>query len=424
MILVRTPPPIGLLIANFLLLILAPTVSPLFAVASYFYYIVKNRIYGNYFLYVYILLICGYFSVNVFFSDIYEGDLYSASTKIPIIYILFVYVSIASALMFGGISNQGGFVESYIKPTRVSVKYLAYVSSFPFAITLKVLYVGLSSGADYGSQAWREVVGNSLNGLEWMLFKLWVIVPAMLYMLPSRATAWRLFFGGVSLLLSTTYGGRFLLFCGLVLMLPLTLNGASAKQIFRVIRYIFMVFLAVVVLGALRYAIESNEDISFLSVIEAFNRQNAGVVYDFLLSYGLADVDYARALVADRLRVASVPGLFSYDYDDTLGGYLAQVSGRGYEFGHRIGGPGEVFYLGGHFGVVIYAVLAVFIVTRYCDRLVKRVGNMYVEAALVLFSILFANLIDFSNIPNLIHYVAIVYFLGRIYRLLDGVYRE
>jgi len=149
------------------------------------------------------------------------------------------------------------------------------------------------------------------------------------------------------------------------------------------------------------------------SVAEAFVRQAAGPVFDFLLSFGVASDSLAQALVIDKFRVASVPGLFSYEYDLTLGGYLAAMSARSFEYGHRIGGPGEIYYLADLWGVVVLAVASSAVV-YFCDRCFRKAPRYFLELAILYFGVLFAMFIDISHIFTGIYMSIIVYLVRRV----------
>jgi len=375
------------------------------------YIAVRRYKFSNPYVLLYIAVVCGYLAIGIAFLPLYEGEFVAADSA-PKIYSIFVYASLLFSAFFMGDAevdwNDGGFQSDKWD--------VAFFAVLPAVISVKVLYLGIISGSEFASQAWRDYVGYALNGLEYIFYKLWVLFPLLLVALPGKFGYPRVILLIAGLIASGLYGGRFIIFASLVLLFPfLSIKHQGDGFFIKYIKIVVFVFVGIVFLGMLRYSIETDSEISFALFVEAIGRQLTGVVYDFLLSYGLANKDFCQTLVWDKLVVASIPGVFKYDYEETLGGYLAEVSGRGFEFGHRIGGAGESYYLGGVFGVIVcsfvYSLLA-----HVCDLFIRSKYHNYLLATVLFFSLLFSALIDFSHILTGINMAIFVFFYRKVYR--------
>jgi oligosaccharide repeat unit polymerase len=334
-----------------------------------------------------------------------------------------VYIGFSVFLILFGLILS--YFNSPIRATRIELGMsTVIVIALPsILVSFKVLYFGFASGADFGSQEYRSHIVDNMRGVEWLFFKLLALAPAVYYIY-SRASGVfsikSMVFFILCFLLLLSYGGRFLFFISLLSLFLAYLGcyqGDSKKLLLKFTLVSVFAYLFVIFLGAARYAIETDGDLSVNAFADALYRQSAGLPYDFLLSAHLVSPTFAYELIHEKFLVALVPGLVKATDGIKFGAYLATVSGREFEFGHRIGAPGEAFYYLGYLGVLIFSFVFSFGLWL-ADRLLRSAGDYGVAASLLIFSgLFFSYFIDLSQVLSIFWSIFIVWFIVYVVRI-------
>jgi hypothetical protein len=395
------------------LTIFLPNIAPLIII--YIYIAGRKRINPNKpfnVIDIYIILVCGYFSFGILTTNIIQDRNLLSTNVTSYVYAAFVCVTVIVASFFWS-SNEKKYLLTNQNNTIQNKSYVLLIFSIlPLIVSMKVLYLGMSSGEPFGSSVWRSTISNNMSGLEWLLFKSWVLVSALCAMNFTSKNKFSKLIFLVCIICLSLYGGRFLIFSALIIAVLsyISMNRFNIRDIgWRPIIFILVLFFIAVISGVYRYSVSENIDFSLLLFFHGLMRQLTGPVYDFDLSNQYVDTDVIHALIINKIQVSIAPFIFSLDGNQTIGGYLAEKAGRGFEKGHRISAPGESYYIGGYLMVIFTSFITTNMVVLsyylYRSSLVHKL-----IASIIIFNVLFSIFIDFSHIFTTLYMV--IYLLG------------
>lgn len=327
-------------------------------------------------------------------------------------FVFFVYSSFVFTFLLtllAKIRNKRAIHQNN-KIFQISNSYIALTGFIFSIVAIYFIQVGFSSRESFGSPGWRQAIGSVATGYQYLIYNSGAVILAIYISKLQKLSISTVIYTAALAVLLLSYGGRFLAFSGIALGLSLRLNTSTRrhqiKHNSRSNSRLFIKFSALVaaaVIGAfVRYASSEGLDFSYALLRDTFQRQLSGNVYDFYISWGVADPTFTSKIIKEKIIVAILPFVFQNNYDLSLGAYLAEMAGRPFEGGHRISAIGEIFYIAGIPGVIALSMFY-FFAASYADKLLNQGPNKKILGCCIGFTLLFSFFIDFSFIVTSIY---------------------
>jgi hypothetical protein len=355
----------------------------------------------------YILLVCGYFSCGILATNLIQDRAFFSGNTTSYVYSTFVCVSVITAALFWNINSSTK--NEYEMENQNHLIF--FMSLLPIIVSIKVFYLGYSSGYEFASSGWRKSIIDNMSGIEWLLFKSWILVAALCAFNFNKSNKKDKFLFLLCMFSLSLYGGRFLIFAALVIaaLAYFSVNKFYIKQLgWRPLVLIISLFFTAVLSGVYRYTNSEGIEFNMLSFIAGFHRQLTGPVYDFDMSHQFVDSFTIYSLIINKIQVSIAPFIYTLEGSQTIGGYLAEQAGRAFEHGHRISAPGESYYIGGYFMVIITSILLTVLVV-ISNNLYQKSIEYKLTATVIFFNVLFCIFIDFSHIFTTIYMLIYLY---------------
>lgn len=328
------------------------------------------------------------------------------------------YVALTStALILSFKANGVNLQEKLIYKKKLANSFFI-IAFIPFSIVaFRFLFLGLSSGYEFGSFGWRAAISSSARGYEYLLYNSGSIILASKLASEKKFSIISIILVAITALLLTVYGGRFLLVAALVVGFFVRFFIFSNKPGRKLFITSFVMLVLIVFAAFFRYVNGESIEYSYELLNATIVRQFSGNVYDFALSYNYVNSDYASILIYEKIKTALLPFISKYTESTTIGAYLAFSAERSFEVGHRISAIGEAFYLIGFFGVALLAIIFG-IFANLADSWINRSEDFFLLGITLAFSIVFSFFVDLSFLFTSVYLGAYLIFLNNLNRLI------